>query len=140
VEDQTVEDILALLIPFAAFAMVIGIVWIASREKLAKARIRAEVQKELLSKFSSSGELKEFLSSEASKIFLQEPPRSAANRVIRLVVTGIILLAIGGGFFLAGTDNEAAALCAAAGFGLIAPYRKSCLDFQENPNNSLLNT
>jgi len=114
-----VEDILALLIPFAAFAMVIGIVWIASREKLAKARIRAELQKELLTKFSTSGELMEFLGSEGSKLFLQDPPRNAANRVIKLVITGIVFAAIGGGFFFAGTDKEATALFVAAGLGLI---------------------
>ena len=113
------KDIFEVLIPFAVFVMVIVIVWIASREKLAKARIRVELQKELLSKFSSSRELTEFLSGEGSKVFLQEPLRNSANRVIKLVTSGIVLLAVGCGFFLAGTDKEAAALFAAAGLGLI---------------------
>jgi hypothetical protein len=120
VEDQSVtEDIIALLIPFAAFAMVIAIVWLASREKLAKARLRTELQRELLTKFSTARELTEFLNSEGSKMLLQESPRRPADRTIRLVVGGTILLALGGGFFFSGTDDEATAICTAVGLGLI---------------------
>ena len=101
---------IGVLVPFGAFLMVVVIVWVASQEKQAKARYRAEVQKELIAKFGSGRELSEFLNSEGSRQLLgplgdlkadsrQDPRR----KILDLVTGGLICASIGGAFFFVGT-------------------------------------
>jgi hypothetical protein len=98
------STVIPILIPLGAFIMVVIIVWVASQEKQAKARYRAEVQKELIAKFGSGRELTEFLNSEGSQRLLgtlqgsdegssQDPRR----KTIGLITGGLINLSIGAG-------------------------------------------
>jgi hypothetical protein len=100
-------ETIGVLIPLASFLMVIIIVWVASQEKQAKARYRAEVQKELIAKFGSGRELTEFLNSEGSQRLLgalqgsdegssQDPRR----KTIGLITGGLINLSIGAAFLV----------------------------------------
>ncbi len=94
-------DVIALFIPFGVFAMVVMIVWLATREKMVRARARTEVQKDLINKFGSGGELAEFLGSEGSRRLLEElgePKLSAQEKVIRSVKVGVVLSVVGVGF------------------------------------------
>jgi hypothetical protein len=103
---------IALLIPFGAFIMVIIITWVASQEKQAKARYRAEVQKELIAKFGTGRELTEFLNSEGSRQLLGvissakegssqiDDPR---KKTIDLITGGLICLSLGVAFFFVAT-------------------------------------
>jgi hypothetical protein len=98
-----------ILLPLGAFVMVAIIVWVASNEKQAKARYRAEVQKELIAKFGSGRELSEFLNSEGSRQLLgalrssredaQQDPR---HKIIGLIIGGLINLAVGAALFYVG--------------------------------------
>jgi hypothetical protein len=100
---------LSFFIPIAAFIMVIIIVWVTSQEKQAKARYRAEVQRELIAKFGSGRELSEFLNSEGSRQFLgslsgdgEEAPQDPRRKIIGLITGGLINLAAGAGLFYVG--------------------------------------
>jgi hypothetical protein len=100
-------------IPFAAFLMVVLIVWLASREKQAKARYRAEVQKELIAKFGSGRELSEFLNSEGSRHLLgalgssgEEHQQDFRHKTIGMMTGGLICLSIGAAFLYAGASRR----------------------------------
>ncbi len=98
-------QMLGFLVPLGAFAMVAIIVWVASHEKQVKARYRAEVQRDLIAKFSSGRELTEFLNSEGSQRLLgalQSPDEKASQdprrKTIGLITGGLINFSIGAGF------------------------------------------
>ena len=116
--DQLVNQ----LVPIAGIAMITLIIWFVYRDKTAKARLRTDVQKDLIAKFSSGQELAEFLRTDGGKLFLSDPVGSSVasrQRVIRLVSGGVVLLALGLAFLVAQTDNEAAAFFGGIGAGLI---------------------
>jgi len=86
------------LVPLAPFVMVIFIVWFVSLRQRAQDRHRAEVQKDLLTKFSSAQELVEFIKTDGGKLLLPPPtqsrtPASRAGTGVFIVVVGIALLA-----------------------------------------------
>lgn len=102
-------EMIGVLVPFGAFLMVVIIVWVASQEKQAKARYRAEVQKELIAKFGSGRELSEFLNSEGSRQLLgplttakEETGQDPRRKTIDLITGGLICASIGGAFFYVG--------------------------------------
>lgn len=89
---------MVMLIPFGAFAMVALIVLFGTREKQTQARARAEVQKELINKFSSGAELSEFLGTEGSQRLLGEletPKLSAKEKILRSTKVGVVLTVVG---------------------------------------------
>jgi hypothetical protein len=91
------------LIPFALFAMVVLIVWIASRRRQEELRARAEFQKQILDKFGSGKEFAEFLGSEGSQRFLESlSSRSLGSQghILRGMRAGITVSALGFGFLL----------------------------------------
>src|SRR5882762_9991516 len=93
------------LIPLAPFVMIIAVVWLGLREKISRSRLRADLQKEVVAKFSSGQELAEFLNSESGKWFMQDKSFSkwtGKGRVITLVVAGIICIGAGIGFLFGG--------------------------------------
>jgi hypothetical protein len=101
------------LIPFGAFIMVIIIVWVASQEKQAKARYRAEVQRELIAKFSSGRELSEFLNSEGSRQLLgsvgsegEDATQDPRRKIIGLITGGLINLGAGAALFYVGYSMD----------------------------------
>ncbi len=102
-------ETLSFIIPIAAFVMVIIIVWVASQEKQAKARYRAEVQRELIAKFSSGRELSEFLNSEGSRQFLgslssaeDDASQDPRRKTIGLITGGLINLTVGAALYYVG--------------------------------------
>jgi hypothetical protein len=98
-----ITSILALLVPFALFALIFGIIWLAYRNRQAKIRAQAEFNKQLLDKFGSGREFSEFLESKGSQRFLdamwsQGPGRH--GQVLATLRTGIVMTALGLGFLV----------------------------------------
>ncbi|HYS55771.1 MAG TPA: hypothetical protein VER58_18580 [Thermoanaerobaculia bacterium] len=96
------ESPVIFLIPIVAiggsFAMVVAVVWLVTRAKQRAAQYRAEVQLKMIDRFGSGTEFVNFLESPAGRQFLQEPRRSARERVLGGVRAGIILLFLGCAF------------------------------------------
>ncbi len=85
-------------IPFAPFVMIIFIVWFVAVTRRARDRHHAEMQKALLTKFSSAQELNEFLKTDGGKLLMPVPtrartPASRAGTGVFIVVVGLALLA-----------------------------------------------
>jgi hypothetical protein len=107
--------------------MIIFIVWFGSMVRRARDRNRAEMQKELLTKFSSAQELSEFLQTDGGKLLmpLPERARTPANRA----GTGVFVLVVGIGLLAAAKFSSQATLednlqigallAIAAGIGLL---------------------
>jgi len=74
-------------------------VWMVSRARERSARYRADVQMKMIERFGSAAEFTQFLESPAGKQFLNDQPRrSARERAMGGIRTGIILTFIGLGF------------------------------------------
>lgn len=122
-----ISNIIPMLIPFGAFIMVVFIVWFATREKQARTQARAELNKQLLDKFTSGQELTEFLERKAGQRFLDgmgsEKQQGPREKVLGIIIPGCILTAIGIGFFWLGTERSGleipGAVISAAGVGLL---------------------
>src|SRR5215204_3077286 len=118
------EKVLGQLIGLAPFVMVIFVVWFGTRAGMNKRAIRAELQKDILAKFSTGQDLSEFLATDAGKRFMREPQGSskwaAKGRVINLAVAGIIAVGAGIGFYFGGEDADAAGLFIGVGLALLA--------------------
>ncbi|HJT17048.1 MAG TPA: DUF6249 domain-containing protein [Thermoanaerobaculia bacterium] len=97
------DNFMVMLIPIVSvvgsFIMVVAIVYFISRAKERSARYRADVQMKMIERFGSANEFTQFLESSAGKQFLNETPRrSARERAMGGIRTGIILTFIGLGF------------------------------------------
>jgi len=82
-----------ILIPLAPFIMIIFAIWFGSRTKQAQAKHRAEMQKDLLTKFSSAQELSDFLKTDGGKLLMPEPVRERTPA--RRAGAGILVMVIG---------------------------------------------
>ncbi len=118
-----------ILVPLGTFALIGFIIWLLVRANREKLQAKADLYRELLTKFSSGQELGEFLSTEEGRNFLQNfwstqaDPRKrfvkaiGAGLVITfsgvgflvltlkipdLVIPGVLLVAVGIGFLVAG--------------------------------------
>jgi hypothetical protein len=85
-------------IPFAPFIMIIFVVWFITIRRRAQDRNRTELQKDLLTKFSSAQELTEFMKTDGGKLLMPAPersrtPASRAGTGVFIVVVGLALLA-----------------------------------------------
>lgn len=90
------------LVPLGLFAMIAVIVWLAFRKSQARMAARAELNRQVLEKFSTGREFSEFLESESGHRFLQDSLSSQANpkeRFLRGLRIGILLIVIGLGLF-----------------------------------------
>jgi len=90
--------VLAMLVPFAFFAVIFLIFWLAIRQKQARIQARTEFHKHLLDKFSSGREFSEFLESKGSQRFLDElwsQSSSTQERILSAMRNGIVLAALG---------------------------------------------
>jgi hypothetical protein len=95
---QGLTGVLGVLVPFALFAVIFGIVWLAYRNRQAKMHAQAEFHKQLLEKFGSGREFAEFLESKGSQRFLDAmwSQRSAGNdRILGTMRNGIVMTALG---------------------------------------------
>jgi len=94
---------LQVLIPIAFFAVIALIVFVIARRRQAELRARAELQKQVLDKFSSGKEFAEFLGSEGSQRFLDSlssHSHGTRERILRGMRGGITLAVLGIGFLL----------------------------------------
>ena len=94
--------ILALLVPFALFTMIFGIVWLWYRHRQAKIRAQAEFHRQLLEKFGSGREFVDFLESKGSQRFLEEmwSQGTGPHRALDTMRNGIIMSALGLGMLV----------------------------------------
>ena len=97
---SSVNGVLALLVPYAVFAMVVIIVWLKIRQRQAQLQARAEFHKQLLDKFGTGREFAEFLESPGSQKFMEglwsktaEQPMQ--NGILRPLRNGIVLTMLG---------------------------------------------
>jgi hypothetical protein len=95
---------IGLLVPLGAFAMVVLIVWLANQSNRHKVSQQAELQKQFMNKFGTSQELTQFLETPQGKRFLKElaigsPSGGPKERIIGTVKGGIVMVALGAGFF-----------------------------------------
>jgi len=92
------------LVPMSVFAMVVLIVWIADQGRRHTVQQRAELRRHLLDKFNSGQDLTQFLATPQGQNFLREIEMSrsgsAKDRIMRTVITGIVLSLLGGGFLV----------------------------------------
>lgn len=99
------ETYLALWIPIVSvvgsFVMIVAIVWLVTRSRQRTAEYRAQVQMKMIDRFGSASEFTQFLESPAGKQFLNEPRKSARERAIGGIRSGIIMLCIGIGMMFA---------------------------------------
>jgi hypothetical protein len=97
---HTGEDLLALLVPFAFFATVLGIIWLLIRQRQTRIQARMEFQKHLLDKFQSGHEFSEFLESKGGQQFLSELQSQGIRpkeRLYSVMQRGIVLAVVGVG-------------------------------------------
>jgi len=105
---------LPVLISWLPFLMIVGVtfafaaflVWVAISKFRGGQKQHAEVQKEIVSKFSSGEELRAFLKSEEGKELFRNfdsegiPRRSLRERAVSRIGIGIVLMIVGGGLLI----------------------------------------
>jgi len=115
------------LVPLAPFVVIIFVVWFATLTRRAQDRHRAEMQKDLLTKFTSAQELTEFIKTDGGKLLMPAPakpstPASRAGTGTFIVIVGFGLLAAS--MFMPDPDAHgglqvAGMLAIAAGIGFL---------------------
>jgi hypothetical protein len=98
-------------VPIAFFAMIVAIAWLGMRRRQEQIRARAELQRQLLDKFSSGREFTEFLESAASQRFLEDlSTQGPKDRILKSMRMGVILTVLGLGMlglsFAKGEDQR----------------------------------
>src|SRR6476620_11026652 len=83
-----------------SFAMVVTIVWFATRSKQRRAELRAEVQMKLIDKFGNAGEFVQFLESPQGQQFLDQPRRNTRERALGGITGALITTFLGIAFLL----------------------------------------
>ena len=123
---NTAEGILALLVPFGAFALAFLILWLFLRYKQTRLQARADFHKQLLDKFTSGREFADFLESKGSQRFLQElwsQSIGPKDRILNAMRNGIVLAVLGLGLvglsFTRGGLLVPAVIVLALGFGFL---------------------
>jgi hypothetical protein len=90
--------ILALLVPFGLFAMIVGIIWLSYRNRQAQMQTQAAFQKQLLEKFSTGQEFSQFLESPGGQHYMSSmwsQNRWTQGRALRGLRAGIICTLMG---------------------------------------------
>jgi hypothetical protein len=95
---------IGLLVPLGAFAMVVLIIWLVNKSNRDKMSQQVELQKQFMNRFGTSQDLSQFLETPQGQRFLkglaiEGSSGSPKERVIASVKGGIVLMALGGGFF-----------------------------------------
>jgi len=92
------HGVLALLTPFAFFALVAVIAWLLYRKSQAQMRARMDFHTQLLGKFASGKEFTEFMEGKGGQKFLEgvwARPLDARERILRTTRTGVVLTVLG---------------------------------------------
>ena len=90
-------------VPLGLFAMIVLLVWFSHRQKQARARDRAELNKHFLDKFTSGQDLTEFLGKEGGQHFLDEmwaERDTTKERILGTIKGGVVLTTLGVGMLL----------------------------------------
>jgi Domain of unknown function (DUF6249) len=87
------------LVPISPFVMIIFVYWFISLVHRAKERHRAELQKDLMAKFTSAQEISEFMKTDAGKLLLPTPDRKRTPAA--RAGTGTFVIIVGLGLFAA---------------------------------------
>ena len=95
VRHNPATGVTGVLVPLALFGMILAIVWLGTRQKQARLRIKAEFNKQLLDKFGSGREFAEFLESPGSQRFLEELWTKSADPKEGSLRNGIVLTMLG---------------------------------------------
>ena len=91
-----------LLILGAPFTLAAFIVWKAISRAQGRQRLHADVQKEIIRKFHSSDELRDFLKSDEGKLLFRDfdsealPKRHLRERAASRIGIGVALMIVGG--------------------------------------------
>jgi hypothetical protein len=94
----------SILVPLGIFAIVALIIWLVNRAKVQNIRALSELQKHFLDKFGTGQELAQFLETPQGQKFLSEMTIKGGNvspkdRIMKSIKSGIVLVALGAGFF-----------------------------------------
>jgi threonine/homoserine efflux transporter RhtA len=92
------QSVTNVIVPVAFFALILAVVYVGSRKRLAQIRARAEFHKQLLDKFGSGREFAEFLESKGSQRFLDElwsQGVGTKQRILNTMRNGIVSAALG---------------------------------------------
>jgi pyruvate/2-oxoglutarate dehydrogenase complex dihydrolipoamide acyltransferase (E2) component len=95
--------ILALMVPFAFFALIGVLFWLWFRSKQARIQAQTTAQMQLIGRFNSGAELAAFLSSPAGMQFMSgwgKPQTNLRNRIARHTSYGAVFGAVGLGALL----------------------------------------
>ena len=118
--------VIATLVPFGAFVMIVFIVWFETRQKQTRVQARTELHKHLLDKFGSGTELAQFLETEGGKKMIEDLGTdrvSPKERALKHIRAGFIMLFLGIGFLVATYEESdlviPGALCMALGIGFL---------------------
>ncbi|MBI3933259.1 MAG: hypothetical protein HY316_01120 [Acidobacteria bacterium] len=92
--NSPVVPVVAMLVPLGLFVLIGVIAWLSVRRSQANIRARAEVQKQLLDKFSSGREFADFLETRGGQQFLAQlssPQPTGRNKLL----PGVVLTTLG---------------------------------------------
>jgi len=92
-----------ILVPIGFFALTGFIIWLLVRANREKLQARADLYRELLTKFSSGQERGEFLSTEEGRNFLQNFWSTRADprtRLVKAIGAGLVITFSGVGFLV----------------------------------------
>ena len=111
------------LVPIAPFVMIIFVVWFMSLVRRTQERHRAELQKDLMAKFTSAQEVSEFMKTDAGKLLMPTPERrrTSATRAgtgAFVIVVGLGLVAAS--LFASGFSSDGAVHSGLRVAGLLA--------------------
>jgi len=126
---QTMQ--MAPMITLVVFGFVAFVLWLIASHIKAKIRYRAEVQKELIAKFSTPQELADFLNSEAGKLLIRGtkedgaaawkglPARPVDEQIGIAIGWGVLVLCVGIAILVVSGLTLPGALFTAVGIGLL---------------------
>ena len=121
----------AVLITLVVFGFVAFVLWLVAAHIRAKIRHRAEVQEELIAKFSTPQELADFLNSEAGKLLIRgandettapwkgPPPRPQNEQIGIAIGWGVLVLCVGAAVLVVHGLTLPGAVITALGIGLL---------------------
>jgi hypothetical protein len=100
------------------------VIWVVAGRMQERARWRMDLQTRLLERFSSPGELQQFLESEAGRRFVGSlsPRSSIGPRMLLAIQAGGVLTILGSGLQITGTPDllDPGIALVALGLGLVA--------------------
>ena len=116
----------AIIIPIVFFGFVGFVVWTAISHRTRRATLRADMQRQLLERFSSGQELAAFLGTEAGKDFLESnsEDKRPRHQWVGMAQGAVVVLFLGLGFLVMSSGERdmltLGTILLALGLGLLA--------------------